>query len=206
MNRPSLSTAQMSEFDFYVLLDRSGSMAEPRSKTIPTPRWDFAKELITGICKQLVGIDDDGITLVFFNSSPAVITGVSTPEKVSEVFSSYSPSGGTQLAPAIQAAEALRRNSGKKAFYLVVTDGEPSDKVSIPGLIRDIANSLTADDQLSIQFIQTGDDRAATEFLKSLDDDLQTKFKAKFDIVNTMTDVEAEGYTLGELMYEAQND
>jgi len=203
--RPSLSAAQLSEYDFYVLMDRSGSMADPRGNGVNTPRWNYAQELITGIAKQLTGIDDDGITVVFFNNNAQVHQNVKTPDQVATLFAGVQPGGGTSLLPALKAIETMRKASNKKAFVIIGTDGEANDAKEVGPYITGLANGLSGDGQLSIQFIQIGNDSQAADFLRNLDDGLQ-RAGAKFDIVNCCTDAEAENLSLGELMYLAQND
>ena len=204
-NVPAITNAQMSEFDYYLFIDMSGSMGGPRRAGSSLTRWSYVQEAAAAGARQLAGIDDDGLTLLFFNSGVQVHNGVKTPERVNELFTTIQPGGGTALLPALKAAEAIRAGSKKKSFYLIYTDGEANDSAELPAFITGLANSIDTDDRLSIQFIQVGDDKDATKMLEKLDDDLP-KLGAKFDIVNTMKDIDADGLTLGQLVYLGQND
>ena len=56
--------------------------------------------------------------------------------------------------------------------------------VTVEQVIRDAANRINRDEDLSLSFVQVGHDRSATRFLQHLDDDLRG---ARFDIVDAET-------------------
>jgi len=120
------------------------------------------------------------------------------------------PTGGTTLAPALQAAfdEHFAKASDSKkegTTILVVTDGEPTDKPEVTKTIIAAANRLGKDEELAVSFIQVGQDEKSRDYLKSLDDDL-TKQGAKFDIVDTLTMQELGTKTLAEVLTAAVQD
>ncbi len=197
-----LSDAQASEYDFYILVDKSGSMGE---KSIVMPgktRWEEAQEFTETFARYAEKTDDDGITVITFAGKPTVYDGV-TADKVHEVFTTCQPGGSTNLAPALEEVFKKKASAKKKALVMVITDGAANDEAQVKEVITNAANGLNTDDEVGIQFIQIGNDPAASRFLNDLDDNLKG---AKFDIVNSLTHEEAEGYSMGQLLWLALND
>lgn len=198
-----MSTPALTEYDFVVVIDASGSMGEQDTKN-GRSRWDYAQETVTAFARDLQQLDSDGIDVVMFSGANIQAHQGVTADKVKEVFASRSPRGSTPLAEALTSALALAGKSDKKDFILVLTDGVPDDKAAAANVIRTAANSLSADDELTILFVQVGHDRDATEYLRKLDDELTG---AKFDIVDVKTVEEAEAFaTTSELILAAIAD
>jgi len=198
----SISDAQASEYDFIILVDKSGSMGEVSTKMEGKTRWEEAQEFTESFARYAEKTDDDGITVITFSGSPTVYDGVMA-DKVHEVFTSCRPGGSTNLAPALEAAFQKKFSSNKKALIMVITDGEANDPSAVKVSITNAANKLNADSDIGIQFVQIGNDPAAAKFLGDLDDNLKG---AKFDIVNSLTREEAEKLTIGQMLYLALND
>ena len=193
----------LSEYDFIVAIDASGSMGEndmPGGKT----RWEYMQETALSFVRDLEKFDADGIDVITFGGANIeVVTGV-TSAKVKDVFASRSPRGSTPLAEALTAALKAAGKSDKKDFIIVFTDGVPDDKAAAARVIVDAANRQETDDSLTILFVQVGNDGAATAYLSSLDNDLKG---AKFDIVDAKTMAEAERFaTTADLVIAAIND
>jgi Mg-chelatase subunit ChlD len=192
--------SSLSEYDFIIAIDASGSMSEedcPRGMS----RWNYAQETITALARDLEKLDSDGIDVLFF--SGATIQGYQgvKSQAVKDIFSSRSPRGSTPLAEALTACLEDAHKSDKKDFILVLTDGVPDDKAAVAKVIRDASQTLESDDELTFLFVQVGHDAAATEYLRMLDDDLKG---AKFDIVDVKTVEEAEAFaTIEELLLAA---
>lgn len=194
--------AKLSEYDFIVAIDASGSMGTEDVKG--RSRWESMQETASAFTRDLNKIDSDGLGLVVFSGSGIESYDGVTPAKIDEVFSHRSPRGGTPLAEALQAALKLAGKSDKKDFIIVFTDGAPDDKDAAAKVIRDASNSQDSDDALTILFVQVGYDPAATKYLKMLDDDLKG---CKFDIVDAKTIDEAEKFaTTVDLVIESIND
>jgi Mg-chelatase subunit ChlD len=199
--------AILSEYDFIVAIDASGSMGEqmPNGKT----RWEAVQETATAIARDVGKLDSDGIDVVIFGGAAIdTHTGV-TADKVKDVFATRSPRGGTPLAEALSACIKCAGKSDKKDFIIVFTDGIPDDKAAAAKVIVDAANTQETDDALTILFVQIGDDKAAAEYLKSLDDDLLDDDLAgsKFDIVDAKTMAEAEAFaSTTDMIIAAIND
>lgn len=192
----------LSEYDFIVVVDASGSMSTEDMKG--RSRWEYMQETAESFTRDLNKIDSDGLGLVVFSGANIESFDGVTPSKISEVFKNRSPRGGTPLAEALTEALKLAGKSDKKDFIIVFTDGVPDDKDAAAKVIRDASNKQETDDALTILFVQVGYDSAASAYLRKLDDDLAG---AKFDIVDAKTIDEAEKFaTTVDLVIEAIND
>lgn len=181
--------AKLSEYDFIVAIDASGSMSTEDVKG--RSRWATMQETAESFCRDLNKIDSDGLGLVVFSGSNVESFDGVTPDKISEVFRNRSPRGSTPLAEALTAALKLAGKSDKKDFIIVFTDGVPDDKAAAAKVIREQSNKQSADDELTFLFVQVGYDASATKYLQMLDDDLTG---CKFDIVDAKTIDEAEKF------------
>ena len=178
----------LTEYDFVVLVDASGSMGEPYKGT---SRWQYMQESLTSFVRDVEKLDADGIDLVVFSGTGVdSFTGV-TADKVKEIFATRAPRSSTPLAQALQAGLQLAGKSSKKDFILVFTDGVPDDQAAAAKVLIDAANKQETDDALTVLFVQIGNDPSATAYLTKLDDGLTG---AKFDIVDAKTIEEAEKF------------
>ena len=195
--------AKLSEYDFIVVVDTSGSMGSPVKVGSTRSRWEAMQESVGVFVRDIEAIDSDGIDVVQLGGSIKSWQGV-TSAKVAELFASLSPRGSTPLAEALTEAFKLAGKSDKKDFIIVFTDGVPDDKAAAATVIKAKANSQASDDDCTVLFVQVGDDAAATEYLRSLDDDLKG---AKYDIVDAKTMSEADAFaTTAELVVAAIAD
>lgn len=181
---------RLSEFDFVIGIDTSGSMGEPVKAGSDKSRWEAVQESAIAMIRDVQQIDQDGLGLVLFGSKVESFDGV-TVDKAREIFATRSPRGTTPLAEALDACFALAGKSDKKDVIIIFTDGVPDDKAAAAARIIKQANSQAADDDCTVLFIQVGDDASATKYLQSLDDDLGD---AKFDIVDAKTVAEADAF------------
>lgn len=196
--------ARLSEYDFVVVIDKSGSMAEPVKAGSPRTRYEAVQESAMTFARDVGKLDSDGIDVVLFSGAGIVShTGV-TADTVKAIFAENQPRGGTPLAEALTEALKLAGKSDKKDFIVVFTDGEPDDKAAAAKVIIEAANRQETDDALTILFIQVGDDAGASNYLRSLDDGLTG---AKFDIVDAKTVAEADAFaSTAELILAAIAD
>ncbi|WP_158276487.1 VWA domain-containing protein [Acidovorax sp. HMWF018] len=205
MNAPIESiAAKLSEYDFVVVIDKSGSMAEPVKAGSNRSRWEAVQESAMTFARDVGKLDADGIDAVMFSGNGVQsYTGV-TADKVKEIFTQHSPRSSTPLAEALTEALKLAGKSDKKDFIVVFTDGVPDDEAAAARVIVEAANKQETDDALTILFIQVGDDASASAYLRKLDDGLTG---AKFDIVDAKTVAEADAFaTTAELVLAAIND
>lgn len=203
MNDITAITAVLSEYDFVVVIDKSGSMGEtdmPGGRS----RWDYMQETAIAFCRDIEKIDSDGLGLVLFSGTSIVKEDGVNVAKIKDVFAANRPGGSTPLAEALEAAFALAGKSSKKDFIICFTDGVPDDGVKAANVIKKQANSQETDDACTVLFVQVGYDAGAANYLRKLDDDLTG---AKFDIVDAKTMAEAEKFpSTAELIVAAIND
>ena len=191
-------TQNITNFDYVVLIDASGSMANTDGKA--ATRFERAKESVIGLVSELGAADEDGIDVITFGGESIIHTGgVKTPADVQSAFNRR-VAGGTPTAEALAKAFEVAGKSDKPDFVIVITDGEPNNRQAVKDVIIKQANSQANDADLTILFIQIGDDASAASFLAELDDGLN----AKFDIVDTMTQAKADSYpSLAALINDA---
>lgn len=179
----------LSEYDFGVLVDASGSMSTedcPGGKS----RWEYMRETLGAFARDVNKFDNDGLDVTVFSGTNIESHQGVTPDKVDAIFANRSPRGSTPLAEGLTAALALAGKSPKKDFILVFTDGVPDDANRAADVIRQQASKQQADDECTILFVQVGKDAGASAYLRKLDDGLS----AKFDIVDAKTIEEAEKF------------
>lgn len=194
--------AKLSEYDFIVVIDKSGSMGTEDMKG--RSRWDYMKETAESFARDMNKIDSDGLGMVLFSGASIEVHDGVSPEKVAEALRNNNPRGGTPLAEALTAALNLAGKSDKKDFLIVFTDGVPDDKTAAATVLRNQANKQANDDDCTVLFVQVGHDADASRYLKMLDDDLAG---CKFDIVDAKTIDEAEKFaTTADLVLAAIAD
>ena len=192
--------AKLSEYDFIAVVDTSGSMAEPNKAGGSTTRWDAMQESLRGLIRDVSQIDTDGIGMVQLGGNIQSWENVNEANAL-DIFKDLAPRGGTPLTEALTKAFSMAGKSPKKDMIVVYTDGVPDDMDSVKTVIKNQANSQSADDDLTILFVQVGDNAAATKFLTDLDDNLKG---AKFDIVDARTVAEVDAFaSTAELLLAA---
>lgn len=182
--------AKLTEYDFIIFLDASGSMGEtdcPGGKS----RWEYMQESTLAFVRDVEKLDDDGLSVVVFGGQNIDTWNGVTSEKVKEVFNSREPKGSTPMGQALEKGMHLLKDSRKKKFALIFTDGEPNDPGLVEKFIRDEASKINQDDDLTFLFVQIGRDRQASRYLDYLDNNLKG---VKFDIVCAKTIEEAEKF------------
>jgi uncharacterized protein with von Willebrand factor type A (vWA) domain len=198
----------LNNLDIELLLDKSGSM-----DTADCPgglsRWKYAEEVAVALARKACKHDKDGIGVTVFAGSFKSYDGV-TEAKVAEVFRENEPNGSTDTAAALKSrldAYFARKSSGgaKNVLLLVLTDGEPTDKLAVADVIVAATKKMDRDEEVAIQFVQVGKDAAAAKFLAFLDDGLTAK-GAKFDIVDTVTFDQIESLSFTDLIEKSFAD
>lgn len=196
--------SKLSEYDFIVVIDKSGSMGEPVKRGADRSRWLAMQESVGVFVREIEALDSDGIDIVLFGGSSIQAYEGVTAAKLADVWAENSPRGGTPLTEALSKAFALAGKSAKKDFIIVFTDGVPDDQAGAARIIKEQANKQETDDACTVLFVQVGDNAEATVYLRNLDDNLKG---AKFDIVDAKTMDEAEKFaTTAELVLAAIND
>lgn len=202
---------QLQNRDYYLLIDKSGSMGTRDASGNGKTRWQICQEGTQALAAKIEELDPDGISLYTFASAFKRYDNV-TAAKVADVFKENEPNGSTNLTKVLDDAfndYFTVKSSGKSkangAMFLIVTDGEPDDRQSVARSIIAATQKMDRDEELALSFIQIGEDVGATQFLQFLDDGLQAQ-GAKFDIVDTITAKESENITFTELLTKAITD
>lgn len=197
------TTTALSEYDFIIAIDKSGSMGEtdmPGGRS----RWEAVQESAISIAREVGKIDSDGLGLVLFSGTGVTSHDGVGVDKIKEVFAQNRPAGSTPLAEALEAAFKLAGKSDKKDFIIVFTDGVPDNQEAAANAIRNQANNQPQDDACTVLFVQVGYDAQATKYLQNLDDNLTG---AKFDIVDAKTMDQVDAYpSIVDLIVHAIND
>ncbi|MBO1055417.1 MAG: VWA domain-containing protein [Dolichospermum sp. JUN01] len=200
----------MSDRDYTLIIDKSGSMSTPDQAGGRT-RWKIAEESTIALARKCEEFDPDGITVYVFSGRFKRYENV-TAAKVAQIFQENDPSGTTNLASVLQ--DALNNYFQRKAAgttklngetILVITDGEPDDRKAVFEIIIRATQQMEKDEELGISMIQVGSDPQATKFLKALDDQLQS-VGAKFDICDTVTLDDLEDMSLADVLMNAITD
>lgn len=197
--------AQLSEYDFRVIVDASGSMG---TEDMPggRSRWKYMQETAEAFARDVAKFDSDGLDVIVFGGAGIQQYNGVDAAKVREIFNDREPRGSTPLHLALDAAFTRGKQSNKPQFNLVFTDGEPDDRIAVERMIVKQANSQERDEDCTVLFVQVGTDSGAAHYLQHLDDDLQSK-GAKFDIVDVKTQAEAEAFaSTAELVLHAISD
>ncbi len=196
--------------DYTLIIDKSSSMATSDDPNGPT-RWEIAQASTLALAKKCEEMDPDGITVYLFSGRFRRYDNV-TAEKVTSIYSTNEPMGRTDLAGVLE--DGLnnyfqRRRAGETKpngeTFLIITDGEPTDRRAVIRLIFEATQLIDRDEELAISLIQVGNDKKATAFFKALDDQLQSA-GAKFDIVDTVTVEDMQGMNLTEVLLNAITD
>lgn len=200
----------MKNRDYTLILDKSGSMSitdQPGGLS----RWEAAEESTLALARKCEKFDPDGITVYVFSTRFQRYDNV-TSATVESIFQTHKPGGLTNLADVLRDAiqnflERKVRGALNKdgETILVITDGEPNDRMAVAQVIVGATQQLDRDEELAISFIQVGQDEGATTFLKALDDQLE-EVGAKFDICDTLTMDEMEEMSLAEVLMNAIED
>jgi len=210
VEQPMSADSILENRDYTLMIDKSSSMATsdtPDGKT----RWEIAQESTVALAKKCEEIDPDGITVYLFSGRFRRYDNV-TSEKVSRIYTENEPMGRTDLASVLEDGlenffqrKAANQTKANGETFIIITDGEPTDRKALIRLIIEATQKIDRDEELAISLIQVGRDKKATAFLKALDDQLQSA-GAKFDIVDTVTIEDMEGMSLTDILLNAITD
>ncbi len=200
----------MSDRDYTLILDKSGSMSTP-DQAGGRSRWEIAQESTLALARKCEQFDPDGLTVYVFSGRFKRYDDV-TSAKVAQIFLENDPAGTTNLAGVLQNAldnyferKAAGTSKPNGETILVITDGEPDDRKAVFEVIIKATQQMERDEELGISMIQVGSDAQATKFLKALDDQLQS-VGAKFDICDTITLDDMEDMSLADILMNAITD
>ena len=206
-----MTKEQLKLRDWYLLVDRSGSMNEPVKSGSSLTRWAEAQEATTALARFAEEFDDDGISVVLFSTNHSLHDNITAGgDLVKKLFTDNQPNGNTNTSGALLSVtdayftrKAANAAETKPLVIFIVTDGEPNSKEDLQNAITAIANKVDNVDEIRINFIQVGDNAEAKKYLHHLDSELT----CKFDIVNCKTEDEVGSYpSLGDAIMAMVND
>ncbi|HEY9729113.1 MAG TPA: VWA domain-containing protein [Chroococcales cyanobacterium] len=193
--------------DYTLIVDCSGSMSTP-DQLEGTSRWTFLKESTLALARKCEELDSDGITVYVFSNHFNRYEHV-TSSQVEQIFQENEPQGGTNLTSVLQDAinhyfqrKAAGQTKANGETIIVVTDGEPDDRMGVADAIVNASRRIERDEELAILFIQVGSEPKVTKALRSLDEQL-IGIGAKFDLVDTITFEDMEDMTLTDVLLNA---
>ena len=102
---PAERTSFLSQYDFMVIVDKSGSMKFEN-------RWTHLQEYIGFIAEEAAIYDQNGLDLCFYDDVTHWKKNVESASKVVDLFKHYHPSDGTDTAKALE--EAFHKHFHRK--------------------------------------------------------------------------------------------
>lgn len=205
------TTAQLkriSSRDVVIIIDKSRSMSEadcpsgnmppmlnrflmggPMNGAGGITRWEWCRRQTMHVASQLSRMPGSNLKLVLFDDRVTEFDNVSI-ESVSDIFTRYKPSGGTNatkaLKTAVQEYFERQRDFGRTRplSVVVITDGAPSSPRSLKDLLIETSMKLNSPAEMQISFLQIGSDDQGNQLLPELDLGLVPE-GAKFDIVSS---------------------
>jgi len=203
--------------DYTLVVDQSGSMGfELNSSNYAAAgnrRWDEVSKALKALAPHITKHDPDGVNFWTFATSSSKQLNLKTAQDVQSRFDSLSPSGGTNLAACLVEVINAHFQKGKAETVLILTDGAPNNGNSsiadrnemekCKNALRDAANKVANEFELSFSFIQIGCDPGASQWLYEADNDLKG---AKYDIVDCITMEKMKGMSFAELVLRSLVD
>lgn len=197
-----LNILSLSLYNIVLFADDSGSMQNG-------DRIIDLKNIINDISKIITFLDDDGISLKFFNSGD-LVHEINTSEKVHQYINNmtftgrYTPIGTTLNNCILEFMKmCISRNVfDKPALIIIITDGEPNEPdrkhKKLYNVINDaklyLKNNNLPEKSFVYSFGLVGDDIYGQKFIDSLDND-----KNIGDVVDATSSIEIEGKQIKDL-------
>lgn len=191
-----LTDAELGKLDYIVVVDHSGSMGLD-SERIQGTRLEEVEQDVKKIAKVAGEYDDDGITVIAFDTYVSVYDGVGAL-KVGAVFKEFPPRSSTALHLALAEAQKKAEASKKEVVVLVYTDGAPDSKPLAKKVIDDCGHKLGRP-KIGFCFIQVGRDAGCGKFLDDLDNEMEV------DVCATLRAEDAKNLELADLAWLARN-
>ena len=193
--------------DYTLMIDKSASMATSDYPNVKT-HWEIAQGATYALAKKCEELDPDGITVYVFSGRFRRYDNV-TSDTVTKIYEENEPMGQTNLATVLQNGldNYFERKTAGTAqpngeTFLVITDGEPTDRKAVIRLIIEASQKIDRGEELAISLIQVGHNKKVTKFFKALDDELE-EVGAKFDIVNTVKVDDMKDMSLTDVLLNA---
>lgn len=179
-----ITAEQLPRYQYSLAIDNSFSMMLALVQGTSVSRWASVRELAAGLSAFLQGYDSDGV-LDGYIFSDTVRSQPFTPEAVDAVFDSKPKGRFTNLHLVIEEFGKkiipTLANPGARHMLVVITDGEPTDRVAVARALVEITNHMTSDEQVAVGVIAACREEKTMAYLQTLDDELQSA-GAQFDI------------------------
>ncbi len=169
----------LSQYDFTLVVDHSGSMLEPSGDSGSKMQW--VQGAISDFCDFLDKHGGARANLVTFNAKHETFNSISSSQVMREV-SCLDAEGGTNLGDPLQEAIDMTKNKGKRQMIIVMTDGMPNLGPSVEQTIINTANSMRQNGDMVISILEVGKDTAGGREIARLDN--LTAEGARYDIVD----------------------
>ena len=147
-------------------------------------RIEYLKEQAVQFAREAGKYDEDGLDVITFGAGARVTPGASVEDTIAAIQGLKATDGMTDTASAIQlgwkqAQDYVARGGTEQTVLFIATDGEPSDRLAVINVLRDIASQLDKDTkEFSVSFLTVGAiDAGLREFLTELDDNLKATDK-----------------------------
>lgn len=193
----------LSDYNFIVLVDHSGSMKEqvnrvPGSQT-GVSKLDWVKSNITTFANFLAGHSKSSVTLIPFNGSFQVIS-LNSALSVSSEVKRLDAEGGTNLGDPLDEAVHIALSSRKNQMIVVLSDGMSNLGPSLEETIIQATRVVPAGEVVA-SFLQIGAG-GGEAIIRNLDDNLVNK-GASYDMVDAKYFSELEQYGLKRVLADA---
>jgi Mg-chelatase subunit ChlD len=193
----SATETELKALDLIVVIDHSGSMGDPSLRLAGKAKFEELKEDVIAVAREMGKYDADGLTVIAFSSAVRTFDGV-TADKVGQVFTETSPRGTTNLTDAMKAVSEKAKSTDKEVVAVIYTDGSPDDPESAMKAIAAIGTEMGRP-KIGLVFVQVGADPGAAAFLSKLDNEMPV------DVCATVSAAQAEGLSVGQLVWLARN-
>lgn len=189
------------EYNFIILIDRSGSMGEAENgghsqfmdpdAAVMANKLAWVKNNITTFADFLRARTSGPVTFIPFNSSYTVEV-VNSPADLRYVVNNLKAEGGTNLTSALSHAVSMALAENRKQMIVVMTDGMNNIGNLEQTMIE--ATRFVPPGQVVVSFIQIGNDVSGIDAVLNLDTGLVAK-GAKYDMVDAkyFTDIKQHG-------------
>lgn len=168
---------------FIIGLDISGSMGSTDTPGSMS-RYLYSLETLKTFVREAAKWDPDGVSFYLFGAKLQAFRDLK-PEEIDSKLKGIKLEGATMTHLAIDAAYAEHKDKkNEQTFFMLFTDGEPSDPDAVRQSIIKITNDVKDEKEFRIAFITVGNRSPELDaWLTALDDTL-TQSGAKYDIVD----------------------
>lgn len=176
----------VSNYDLIVVIDTSGSMAEPL-KTLPISKWEWCTRFVSSFATDIDPfLNGRGITIVRYSDSYSIYPRCS-PSQVLTLFRGTDPEGSTNIGDPLQQLldGYLASKRDRPLLITILTDGVPTDGPKVEEVIISATKKMHSQNEVQLTFLEVGDGNEGATLLRYLDSYLVAD-GAKFDVVKVM--------------------